>query len=205
MEMDYRTDSFARRFKSAQPHMKTQDIQGLVSLKYRDNCVHDSEYSHFIEDYLKQKLGLCVEQLHGDFGGQAWLATDQHQNMAILVQHETGLEILGAIGSVASLIALLPLISLGWTKLRHRIFHPRLDSHEGSSVEIRRFDQNNKLIEQSIPSVEFYVLNVTLQDHAILKQKVEQLEAEISELKKRQTPAMKKSAINVRPKRKKRS
>lgn len=203
--MDYRTDSFARRFKGAQPHMKTQDIQGLVSLKYRDNCVHDSEYSHFIEDYLKQKLGLCVEQLHGDFGGQAWLATDQHQNMAILVQHETGLEILGAIGSVASLIALLPLISLGWTKLRHRIFHPRFDHPDGCGVEIRRFDQNSKLIEQSAPSVEFYVLNITLQDHAILKQKVEQLEAEISELKKRRTPVVKKLAMNERPKRKRRT
>ena len=203
--MDYRTDSFVRRFRSAQLHLKTQDIQGLVSLKYRDNCVHNSEYSHFIEDCLKQNLGLGVEQLHGDFGGQAWLATDQHQNMAILVQHETGLEILGAIGSIASLIALLPLISLGWTKLRHRYFHPRFDHPDGCGVEIRRFDQNSKLIEQSAPSVEFYVLNITLQDHAILKQKVEQLEAEISELKKRRTPVVKKLAMNERPKRKRRT
>ncbi len=197
--MDHRTDSFFRRFTSAQSHLKAQDIQGLVSLKYRDDCVHDSEYSHFTDDYLRGALHLNVTQVDGEFGGRAWLVRDKLQNSAILVEHETGLEILGAIGSIASLIALLPLISSGWTKLRDRFSHRHFD-HPNSGVEIRRFDQGNVLIEQQTPSVEVYVLNITLQDHALLRQKVQQLEAEIDNLKKKQIPKSKNRAVKSRRK-----
>jgi hypothetical protein len=109
--MDYRADTFARRFKSAQLYLNSPDIQGIFSIKYRDDCVNNSEYTHYVNHSLRQNLGLHVDRLDGDFVGNAWLVNDQLQNRAILVEHETGLEILGAIGSIASLIALLPLIS----------------------------------------------------------------------------------------------
>ena len=196
--MDHRTDSFFRRFTSAQSHLKVQDIQGLVSLKYRDDCLHNPEYSGFIDD-LRRASHLPVKQVHGEFGGRAWLVRDKSQNSAILVEHETGLEILGAIGAIASLIALLPLISSGWTKLRGGFSHPHFD-HPSGGVEIRRFDQRNVLIEEQTPSVEAYVLNITLQDYALSRQKVQQLEAEIDNLKKKHLPKKKSQALRSRRK-----
>ncbi|MGO9127424.1 MAG: hypothetical protein ACLP6G_21355 [Terriglobales bacterium] len=163
--MNYRLDSFARKFWSAKLSLGTPDTQGVVSFKYRDDPVGPSA--------------------HSQFGGQAWLVTDKAYNRAILVEHESGLEILSAIGSVASLIALLPLISSGWAKLRPWFFR------HGDSVEIRQLGQNNVLIEQRTPSVEVYVLNATLQDYGLLKQQVVKLEAEIESLKKLGLPSAK--------------
>lgn len=202
--MDHRTDSFTRRFRSAKSHLGAPDIQRLVSLKYRHHGVNGPDYSQFIDDYLRRTLGFNVVEVDGDFGGQAWLVTDKAQNRAILVEHETGLEILSAIGSVASLIALLPLISSGWANLRHRFFRPHFDRPDGEGIEVRRFDQNEVLIEQQAPSVEVYVLNVTLQDYALLKQKVDQLEAQIENLQKRLPANNKKGTAQSRRKKPKR-
>ena len=198
--MDHRTESFARRFRTAKSRLGSKDIQGLVSLKYRHHYVNGPEYSQFIDDHLRQTLGFDVTRVDGDFGGQAWLVTDKAQNKAILVEHETGLEILGAIGSVASLIALLPLISSGWTNLRHRFFRPHLDHPDGEGIEVRRLDQNEVLIEQRVPSIEVYVLNATLQDYALMKQKVDQLEAQIENLQKRLPANNRKGTVQRRKK-----
>ncbi len=202
--MDHRTESFARRFRSAESHLGAQDIQGVVSLKFRHHYVNGPEYSQFINDHLTRNLGFDVARLDGEFGGQAWLVTDKAQNRAILVEHETGLEILGAIGSVASLIALIPMISAGWANLRHRFLPPRFDRPDGDAIEVRRFDRNDVLIEQQSPSVEVYVLNATLQDYAILRQEVDQLKAQIEGLQKQLSAGNKKGTVRSRGKRNKR-
>ena len=121
--------------------MGNHATQELISIKYRDSAVGPSEYRHFIDDHLTRSVGLEVARMDGDFGGQAWLVKDKAGNRVILVEHETGLEILGAIGSLASLIALLPMISFGWAKLRHRFFPPHFDRPYPEGIEIRRFDQ----------------------------------------------------------------
>ena len=191
--MDYRAESFTRRFESAQPHLGVSGIRGLVSLKFRGRRdVMPSEYSTFLDDHLGRNMGLDVTRLPGDFGGQAWLVSDKAKNRAILIEHETGLEILGAIGSIASLIALLPLISSGWSKLRNGLFPPRFDRPDNEGVEIRRLDQNDVLVEERVPSIEIYVLNLALQDNAILKQRVDQLEREIQNIKGERPRGVKK-------------
>jgi hypothetical protein len=178
-----RTDSFAQRFRSAKTLLKAPAIHDLVSLKYRErHDVPGSEYSHFIND-LRQDSELDVAPVDGGFGGQAWLVTDKVQNRAILVEHETGLEILGAIGSVASLIALLPMISSGWTRLRHRFFDPLYDRPDVRGIEVRRIDLSGNLIEQQLPSVEVYVFNTAFRDYSLLVQKINQLEDEVKNLK----------------------
>lgn len=201
--MDHRTDSFARRFRSAQSHLGVQAIQGIVSLKFRHHYVNGPEYSQFINDHLRRNLGLDVARLDGEFDGQAWLVTDKAHNRAIFVEHETGLEILGAIGSVASLIALLPLISAGWTNLRNRFFPPRFERPDGDAIEVRRFDQSDALIEQHSPSIEVYVLNATLHDYALLRQEVDQMRAQIESLQKQLSASNKKGAVWPRSKKKK--
>jgi hypothetical protein len=202
--MDQRTESFARRFRSAEAHLGAQDLQDVVSLKFRHHYVNGPDYSQFINNHLTRNLGFDVARLDGEFGGQGWLVTDKSQNRAILVEHETGLEILGAIGSVASLIALLPVIGAGWTSLRSRFFPSRFDRPDFDAIEVRRFDHNDVLIEQHSPSVEVYVLNTTLQDYARLRQEVDQLKAQIESLQKQLPASNKKGTVRPRGKRNRR-
>ena len=201
--MDSRTDSFAQRFRSAQTHLKTQGIHDLVSLKYRGrHDVPGSAYLYLVDD-LTRDQGLDVVPVDGTFGGQAWLVTDRAQNRAILVEHETGLEILGAIGSVASLIALLPMISSGWTRLRHRFFGPPYDRPDVEGIEVRRIGPDGNLIEQQLPSIEVYLLNTALRDHSLLTQRVNQLEDEVKRLKTGEPHKGKKQTARSKPKKKK--
>jgi hypothetical protein len=70
---------------------------------------------------------------------------------------------------------------------------------EHGGVEIRRFGHNNSLIEERSPSVEVYIVNMTLQDYSALKQKVVELEAEVESLKKTMPPNRKKRSRKVQP------
>jgi hypothetical protein len=201
--VDSRTDSFAQRFRSAQIHLKTQGIHDLVSLKYRErHDVPGSDYKHLVDD-LRRDQGLVVAPVDGGFGSQAWLVTDRAQNRAILVEHETGLEILGAIGSVASVIALLPMISSGWTRLRHRLFGPPYDRPDVEGIEVRRIDPDGNLIEQQLPSIEVHFLNTALRGHSLLTQRVIQLEDEVKRLKTQGPHKGKKQAARSKRKKKK--
>jgi hypothetical protein len=63
---------------------------------------------------------------------------------AIVVEHENGMELLNAAGSVASLIALIPLIVWCWRKageFRHRYLP------DEERLEIRRLDEKGQLHE----------------------------------------------------------
>jgi hypothetical protein len=160
-------------------------------------------YSQFIDDPLGRALGLNVTRVDGNFGGQAWLVTDKAQNRVILVEHETGLEILGALASVATLVQLLPLISSGWTNLRQRYVRPHFGHPDEEGIEVRRFDHNDVLIEQQSPSVEIYVLSAALQDYALLRQEVDQLKAQIESLQKQLSASNKGGTVRPRSKKKK--
>jgi len=54
--------------------------------------------------------------------------------------------------------------------------------------------------EEQAPSVEVYVLNATLQDYAALKEKVEQLEAEIKGIKSQNSPSRRNPSRSKRRK-----
>ena len=83
--------------------------------------------------------------------------------------------------------------------LRDRFSRHRFDYMEHGGVEIRRFGHNNSLIEERSPSVEVYIVNMTLQDYSALKQKVVELEAEVESLKKTMPPNRKKRSRKVQP------
>jgi hypothetical protein len=183
--MDQRTEPFIRKFQSAQRYLQAKDIQDLVSLKFRDDCIDDQQYSHFIDQYIRQSLAFAVEPAQGDFWGRAWVVTDNHDNRVVLVEHETGLEILAVAGSVASLIALVPVISSGWNKLRDRFSRHYMDRDSGGLVEVRRFNETNILIEQRTPSIEVYVFGATLDEYSHMKTRVETLEVEVAALKQK--------------------
>lgn len=185
--MDYRTETIARRFKNALPHLSVAGVEEIISIKYRADCVNGMDYARLIDDLGHRTAELEIAPMDRQFGEQAWLVKDARQGSIILVEHETGLEILSAAASVASLIAIVPLIGSAWSRLRDRF-----SRRDDSSVEIRQLDNAGNLIEREARSVEVYILNISLQEQAGLKESILELEQEVKRLK---APTKKKKAL----------
>ncbi len=87
--MDYRKENFVKKFESANKHLKAEKNQ-ITSLKYRDIVNHE-EYDILLHEL--EKRGFKIKPVEGDFQGKAYLVSDREQQI-IIVEHETGLEIL---------------------------------------------------------------------------------------------------------------
>jgi len=159
--MDYRKKNFIEKFTNAQKYLGVGAIQDIVSLKYRDNVGY-SDYQRLISEFSQSEMGLEVKQVKGDFQGKAWLVKDRNQNAVILVEHETGLEILYIASSIASFISLIPMINSGWKYLRDRFASPRFLPDKMTRIEIRTINSKKQLLEKHILSVENYVLEESL-------------------------------------------
>jgi hypothetical protein len=96
------------------------------------------------------------------------------------------------------------MISSGWIKMRDRLSHRHFDRPNGG-IEIRRFNKQKILIEEQVPSIEVHILNITLHEHELLKQRVHQLEAEINSLKKKRLPKKKGQSGNSKHKTRRRA
>ncbi len=145
--MSDREDVFKKKLGSAARHLGVKPYQ-VISLKLRENVVSYQEYRDLVEN-LEREAGLQCSQLDSDLQGRGYLLTDG-ETKVIVVEHETGLEVLYVAGSVASLIGLVPLVLQGWYALRGRFFGRRgLDI---DSVEIRRIDARGRLQEKRMHS-----------------------------------------------------
>lgn len=189
--MDNRTDQFLRKYKNAQSLLKASSVHEIVSLKYREQCVNNSEYVHFIDHHLRNELGLEINPVNGDFWGKAWIVAGPLKSKIILVEHETGLEILYVAGSIASLIALIPVINSGWKWFRNNRGHASFFRPGCEELEVRRINEKNAIIEQPIQSIEVFLLNAGLEENAVLHNRVRLLEKEIAALKKAIKPKIK--------------
>jgi hypothetical protein len=199
--MDNRTEPFLRKFKNAQELLKAKSVQNIVSLKYRENCVNNSEYAHFIDEYLRNDVGLDVNPAGSDFWGNAWVISNSAKNKIILVEHETGLEILYVAGSIASLVALIPVINSGWKWFRNMRGRGSFSRPDREAVELRRISTKNTIIEQQIQNIEVFLLSAGLEENIALHNKVKLLEKEIAVLKKSLQPKIKtKSAVQKKTK-----
>jgi hypothetical protein len=183
--MDYRTEALFKRFSGALSIFNESAIQNIVSLKSRDDCVSYSQYSDFVDHYLRAELHLDVQDLKGTFHEQAWLVSDMNKNRVMMVEHETGLEILYIASAAASIIGIIPVICAGWKFFRGRFSHrPRFHDEDGH-LEIRKVDRDNVLVEQHIQNFETYVLSSAWEDNAAMKNRIEQLEQKVDELSRR--------------------
>jgi hypothetical protein len=200
--MDYRTESIIKRFTSVKRYLNADSINNIISIKYREDCVNSSDYSRLINDFLKHETMLNIKELDRDFQGHAWLIKDKNQDEVILVEHETGLEILYIAGSIASLIALIPLINTGWRYLRNGFHHREGHHDKNGNIEIRKLNSQNTLIEQNVQNIETYILNISMEENAKINQKLIKIENEIRELKKLTTDRIIKSKNNKRNERK---
>lgn len=198
--MDSRTEPFLRKFNNAQSLLDARSIHDIVSLKYREHCVNNSEYVYFIDHHLRNQEGLEINPVSGDFWGKAWVVSDSHKNKIILVEHETGLEILYVAGSVASLIALIPVISIGWKWFRNMRGRTSFSHPDREGVELRRISTKNIIVEQQIQNIEVFLLNASLEENSALHDKVKLLEKEVSALKKAIQPEETKSGVQEKTK-----
>lgn len=179
--MDYRVESFNRKFSSAKKYLSCSDIKEIISIKYR-GVTNSSDYNRLINELNNNHFGFKIDQVVGDFQGTSWKITDQNQNSVIIVEHETGLEILYIAGSIASLLSLISLINTGWKYLHNRFFDRPSLRDNNSGIEIRTFDKKNKLIEKHVINIEDYILTESLQEIIFLKKRVNELELELKKI-----------------------
>jgi hypothetical protein len=143
--MDYREESFKRKFSSAAQHLNVGADQ-IVSLKFRENVGSYDDYRELI-DMLQSEAEIHYSEVDGDLQGRGYML-GHGKTKLLLVEHETGLEILYIAGSIASLLGLIPLVLQGWAAIRGRL--PRHGASLDYPVEIRQIDQTGRLNEKHL-------------------------------------------------------
>src|SRR5258708_18815844 len=99
--MDYRTKNFQEKFASASVILGLPPAE-IMSVKLREMVNSYSEYDAFFHE-LEHHHRFRLTPVGGQFQGKGYALTDGRTTL-ILVQHESGLEILNATASVATFI-----------------------------------------------------------------------------------------------------
>jgi hypothetical protein len=192
--MDHRQKAFQEKFADGAKLLGTAAEQ-LVSLKVRDNVTSYEEYHELIHA-LDHEMGINSQRIQGNFKGNGYLVENSNTKI-IIVEHETGLEILYIAGSIASLIGLVPLVLRCWSTV-HDHYHGRPRPPGFRSIEIRRVDGEGNLTEDhttalSVPWAEpLSVMNSSILSAAeiidaemqVLKRTVEELEKRLAVVEK---------------------
>ena len=118
----------------------------IVSLKYRD--IRDHSYYVELLNRLNEISGITIDNNGYALNGQAYSISYSGQKI-ILVEHETGLEILYIAGSVAGIIGLV--LQIGSMLIGHRK-RPPSNKFDHGETEIRYFDKKGKFIEDHRPN-----------------------------------------------------
>jgi hypothetical protein len=198
--VDYREKTFRAKFGNAACRLGVKRDQ-IVSLKLRDNIGSYQEYRDLV-DRLRTEAGLQCSEIDADLQGRGYLISDDRSKL-ILVEHETGLEILYIAGSIASLIQLVPMVLRGWHAVRGR--RQRRPDPPMHDIEIRRMDSTGRLLEEHIhdhPSGHLISDDVLHPSPTIiagliegemknLTQRLESLTSRVEYLEKRISPAVK--------------
>jgi hypothetical protein len=178
-QKDLRKKTFLAKFQAATVDLKTASYHDIESLKFR-GLTSSHEYSKLLAE-----LGpLKIVAIQGDYQGKAWKLTDADDNSIIIVEHETGLEILYVAGAVASIVSLVPIIVNTWNRIRDH-WPPHRGRFGLGGLERRRFARKDRLIEEPAPSVEAIMLQHLLNQYDRLSERISSLEAEASSLKSR--------------------
>ena len=176
---DWRLKNFLAKFQAAAVELNAVSYRDIESLKIRD-----SSSSHDYRDLITELGPIEVVQIQGDYQGKAWKITDADDNSVIIVEHETGLEILYIVGAVASIVGLVPIIVNTWNGMRDH-WPPHRGHFGASGLERRRFGRNDKLIEEPAPAVETIILQHVLNQYDKLNESISSIEADVFSLKNR--------------------
>jgi cell division protein FtsB len=176
---DLREKNFIAKFQVAAAELNAASYHDIESLKFKD-----STSSRDYRDLIIELGPMEVVEIQGDYQGKAWKITDADDNSIIIVEHETGLEILYVVGAVASIVGLVPVIVNTWNNMRDH-WLPHRGRFGTGGLERRRFGRNDKLIEEPAPPVEAIILQQVLNQYDKLSKRISSLEAEVSGLKSR--------------------
>jgi hypothetical protein len=180
---------FRQKFKECGKFINVKPTD-LVSLKYRE--MRDHRYYIELLEHLKNIKGLVINDIGNALNGKAYLISYGDQNI-VLVEHETGLEILYIAGSIASLIGLVLQIS---SMISNRRQHFDSFSSSFEDVEVRYFDNADKFIEERkhhyLPYEVFLLPQPNNAEIELLKGKIAKLEKKIDKLDKKKQVKKKK-------------
>jgi hypothetical protein len=140
--MDNRELSFQKKFESA-AQILGSDKSEIVSIKLREHIARHTEYMHLLQ-ILELLANISQKPVKKDLQGDGYVI-ENNGNKIIIVEHETGPEILYIAGSIASLVGLIPLIIQIWRGIKKEIDYPHHSGYEG--MEIRKLNKNGKLNE----------------------------------------------------------
>jgi hypothetical protein len=115
----------------------------VVSLKVSDNVDNHRSYQDLL-NALTGEVGLKSTPADGNMQGTGHVI-ENSKTKIFVTEHETGLEIFYIAGSIASLLGLIPLVLKYWTPIRG--FMGYAYCLAAVTVEVRRLDENGKLVE----------------------------------------------------------
>lgn len=177
--MDYREKIFKDKFNKAARYLGVAPAQ-IVSIKFREMVSSYSEY-HELLNILERDAGISYHKLNDSLSGTGYLLNDSHSKV-ILIEHESGLEILYIAGSIASIISLIPLISNFWNNMRSRLESRHRHDFRGRDIEIRKLDNKGHLKEDNMPEMEMFGPGIL--SNSLLVNAVKNMENEIVTLRK---------------------
>jgi len=187
--MDNNKKYFHQKFIECGKILSVQS-SNLVSLKYRDMRNHQ-DFTDLLVN-LGNVNGLTIKELGNILNGRAYLISAYKQKI-VLVEHETGLEILYVAGSIASLIGIVLQISSMVSNHRRNI---NSFSEHFEEVELRYFNSEGKFIEEHkhnyLPIEMFLPAQTDNIEIELLKKKIVSLEKKVNSLSKSQTKKKKK-------------
>ena len=186
--MDYRTEQFRDKFASASSILGVP-TQQIRSAKVRDSISSYSEYEAFFRD-LEHMHGLSLNPVVGQLQGKGFSLSDG-KTTVILVEHETGLEILYIASSIASVVGF---VLQEWRASRQRRGQ-RHGGHEPQDLEIRRLGADGNIIEEHAHShhgpgsPNGFPLAVLLEsEFRCLNAQIESLNKRVDAMEKARTP-----------------
>jgi len=181
--MNNHENYFRQKFLECGKYLNVEHTK-LVSLKYREMRNH--QYYTEVLEYLKKVNGINIKDLGNTLNGHAYHISVNDQNV-VIVEHETGLEILYIAGSIAGIIGLILQIS---SMIGNHRRHSNYFFEYFEEVEIRYFDDNGKFIEEHKQNYLPYEMFLPPQNNnkeiELLKKKVENLEKKVRILSKKE-------------------
>jgi hypothetical protein len=178
-QMDTREQAFREKFAGAANHLGCAPEQ-LISLKFRGGVNSYQEYKELLHA-LEHEAGVRHTPLQGNFQGNGYLV-EKSRTKVIIVEHETGLEILYIAGSIASLLSLIPVILGIWNLMRNGRNRHHLPP-EFHDIETRRIDGNGNLVEDHNPHMDIPWAGSFGGANTVLLSAVEEIEGELHTLK----------------------
>jgi hypothetical protein len=134
---NYRIRNFLSKFESACNYLGASS-KDIISLKVRDiSSLSYRYYDDFLQELAIFFNGSINRHIAGNFQGDAHLIENNNQKI-LIVQHETGLEILFIASSIASLLSLIPTTLQIWNYFRR----------DKGDIELRYFNKQGELIEE---------------------------------------------------------